>query len=147
MRIAVPNLLSFLATHDFHGYVPGVNDIIKGDYTKPDGTQELPLTEKIERGKKALTAMANYRRGFYEGEDKSVLQAYTKTIEENMAYFGYGYIKDAEQIVPFIPLCFYAFRVMVGLGTLFVLFFLVVLFVIYKKDITRMRWLLWHCCR
>ena len=32
---------------------------------------------------------------------------------------------------------------MVGLGTLFVLFFLVVLFVIYKKDITRMRWLQW----
>ena len=30
MRIAIPNMLSFLATRTADGYVPGVNDIIKG---------------------------------------------------------------------------------------------------------------------
>ena len=29
LKIAVPNMLSFLATRDFNGYVPGINDIIK----------------------------------------------------------------------------------------------------------------------
>jgi cytochrome d ubiquinol oxidase subunit I len=66
-----------------------------------------------------------------------------KVIGDNMKYFGYGYIKDAEQTVPFIPLCFYTFRIMVGLGCLFILFFAVTMFFIYKKDITTMKWWKW----
>ena len=57
-----------------------------------------------------------------------------------MKYFGYGYIKNADQIVPFIPINFWAFRTMVGLGCLFILVFAVMLFILYKKDITRPRW-------
>lgn len=150
LKLGVPYALSFLATHDIHGYVPGVNDIIKGGYTKPDGSVELPLTEKIERGKQAITAMSNYRElnNSIKGreatpEEQVKLNGYSKTLSDNMAYFGYGYIKDAEQIVPYIPLCFYAFRIMVGLGALFILFFIVVLFVVYKRDIAKMRWLHW----
>ena len=48
MRIAIPNMLSFLATRTADGYVPGVNDIIKG-YTKEDGTREPSVQEKIAR--------------------------------------------------------------------------------------------------
>lgn len=59
-----------------------------------------------------------------------------------MPYFGYGYIKNVDDLVPSIPLCFYAFRVMVGLGCLFIVFFAVVLYLLYKKDIAKMRWLL-----
>ena len=44
--------------------------------------------------------------------------------------------------MPYIPVTFWAFRVMVGLGCLFILFFAVVLFVVYKRDITQLRWLL-----
>ena len=58
-----------------------------------------------------------------------------------MPFFGYGFIKDASQIVPSIPICFYAFRIMVGLGTFFVLFFAVILFFVYRKDILAARWL------
>ena len=36
----------------------------------------------------------------------------------DMPYFGYGYIKDRAELVPYIPVNFYAFRVMVGVGTL-----------------------------
>ena len=59
-----------------------------------------------------------------------------------MPYFGYGYVKEPAQLVPYIPVCFYAFRAMVGLGTLFILFFAVVLLVAYRSDLTRYRWLL-----
>ena len=33
-------------------------------------------------------------------------------VEENIPYFGYGYIKDVNQLVPNVPLNFYAFRIM-----------------------------------
>ena len=141
MKIAIPNLLSFLATHDFHGFVPGVNDIIRG-YTKDDGTVELPLDEKIHRGQAAITALHNYRLGKQNG-DETVMREEGAILKENMAYFGYGYIKDADQIVPYIPVCFYAFRIMVGGGCLFILLFALILFYLRKgKDILRPRWLL-----
>ena len=47
------------------------------------------------------------------------------------------------QLVPNVPLNFYAFRVMVILGGYFILFFIVVLFFIYKKDLSQMRWMHW----
>ena len=48
-----------------------------------------------------------------------------------MKYFGYGYIKDKNDIVPYIPINFWAFRIMVGLGCVFILSFLVLLLLIY----------------
>ena len=133
MRIAVPNMLSILATKDAHGYVPGVKDIIRG-YKKADGTMEPSLKEKQERGRNAIQALKDYRAG----KDK---ESNLKVLEKDMKYFGYGYIKDAEQIVPFIPVNFWSFRIMVGLGCFFILIFAVMLFVVYKKDISRPRWL------
>lgn len=140
MKLAMPKMLSFLATRDMDGYVPGINDIIKGGYTMPDGTTAVPLKEKMERGRLAIAALSGYREA-KEAEDEAAAAAHRKTLDENMKYFGYGYISEAEQIVPFIPVCFWAFRVMVGLGTLFLLFFAVSTFLSYKKDITKMRWL------
>ena len=133
MRIAVPNMLSILATKDAHGYVPGVKDIIRG-YKKADGTMEPSLKEKQERGRNAIQALKDYRAG----KNK---EANLKVLEKDMKYFGYGYIKDDKQVVPFIPINFWSFRIMVGLGCFFILIFAVILFIVYKKDITRPRWL------
>ena len=62
-------------------------------------------------------------------------------MKENMPYFGYGYIKDVHELVPNVPLTFYMFRVMVMLGGYFIVFFLVVLFVVFRKDLSCLRWL------
>ena len=64
-------------------------------------------------------------------------------MKDNVAYFGYGYIKDVNELVPNVPLTFYMFRVMVMLGGYFILFFIVVLFLAYKKDLSRMPWMHW----
>ncbi len=140
LKIAMPNMLSFLATRDFNGYVPGINDIIRGGYTMPDGTTAISLDEKMERGRKAIAALSGYREAQANG-DAIAAAGHRKTLDENIKYFGYGYIDNAEQTVPYIPLCFWAFRVMVGLGVLFLLFFALSTFLSYKKDITKMRWL------
>ena len=140
LRVAVPNMLSFLATRDFHGYVPGIKELWNG-YTKPDGTVEPSFDEKIASGRKAITALADYRKAKAEGnEAEAKIQA--GVLADNFKYFGYGYIKDKAELVPFVPINFWAFRIMVGLGCLFILFFAVVLFMSYKKDISALP--KWH---
>ncbi len=131
LKIEMPYALSFMATNDIHGYVPGINDILNG-YTKPDGTVEPSIDEKIARGKKAIEALAAYRQAKFNSSDDGSTAAYQLgVLKENMPYFGYGYIKDKNDIVPYIPINFWAFRAMVGLGCLFILYFLVLLLLIY----------------
>ena len=131
LKLEMPYALSFMATNDIHGYVPGINDILNG-YTKPDGTVEPSVDEKIARGKKAIEALAAYRQAkFNSSDDGSIAAAHLKVLQENMQYFGYGYIKDKNDIVPFIPVNFWAFRIMVGLGCVFILYFLVMLLLMY----------------
>ncbi len=122
LKIDLPYGLSVMATNDIHGYVPGINDLLNG-YTRPDGTQEPSVEEKMERGKKAIVALAAYRQAKKDGADKETLDTQLATIKANMPYFGYGYIRDKSEVVPYIPVNFWAFRIMVGLGCLFILFF------------------------
>ena len=149
MRIGIPHMLSFMATHDFNGFVPGVNDIIEGGYANAQGEVELSLAEKMNRGRKAIATLAEYRQIKAEANEKLTqeqekqLALKANYLKENMRYFGYGYIKDADQTVPYIPLCFYTFRIMVGLGCLFILFFAITLFLLYRRDITTTKWWMW----
>ena len=132
LKIETPYALSFMATNDIHGFVPGINDILNG-YTTPDGKAEPSIDEKIERGKKAIAALAAYRQAKFASSDDGTTATYQLGIlKENMPYFGYGYIKDKNDIVPFIPVNFWSFRIMVGLGCLFILFFAIVLAGVYK---------------
>ena len=122
LKIDMPYALSIMATDDPHGFVPGINDILNG-YTRPDGTREPSVDEKIARGQQAITALAAYRKAKQEGAGESVLNSQLSIIKENMPYFGYGYVKDKKDIVPYVPVNFWAFRIMVGLGCLFILYF------------------------
>jgi len=148
LKIEMPYALSMMATNDPHGFVPGVNDILNG-YTTPDGHVEPSADEKIAMGKKAIVALAAYRKAKKDGDEKTAATELV-TLKENMKYFGYGYIRDKSELVPFIPINFWAFRIMVGMGCLFILFFAVILAVAYqfpkgilgKYDITALP--AWH---
>ena len=136
--IEVPYGLSMMATNTLDGYVPGINDLLDG-YVKDDGTVEPSVDEKIERGRLAIQALADYRRlreevaaGTAEANSTlSTLNSTLKTLEENMPYFGYGYVKDKADVVPPVWINFWAFRAMVGLGCLFIAFFGLVLILIF----------------
>ena len=106
--------------------MPGIRDILDG-YTKPDGTVEPSLDEKIQRGQQAITALQEYRKAKKDGASEEIINCQLSNINSNIPYFGYGYVKDRDQVVPYIPVCFYAFRVMVGGGCLFILLFLIML--------------------
>ena len=148
--IEIPYGLSIMATNDPKGYVPGINDILNG-YTDNNGKVEPSVDEKIERGKKAIEALANYRAAKFASSDDGTAAAYNLGIlKENMQYFGYGYVKDKNDVVPPVAVNFWAFRVMVGVGCLFIAFFAIVLAMVYrwprflfaKRDITALP--AWH---
>ena len=143
LRIAMPCGLSLLATHSLDGYVPGVNDLLNG-YTRTDGKREPSAEEKMQRGRKAIAMLAEYRKLKAANPGDKQLPRLAAQLKEDMPYFGYGYIKDRAELVPYIPVNFYAFRVMVGVGTLLLIFFLVIGHVAWRRDVAgSRRWLHW----
>jgi len=139
-RWEIPKLLSFLAVRDLDGYVPGIRNIIEGGYEQKDGTIALSAEEKIRRGKIAIQALSQYREA-KKSDNPEQAEQYRQTLDDNVKYFGYGYIKDVHDLVPNVQLNFYAFRVMVILGGYFILFFALIAFLVYRKDFTKYRWL------
>ena len=138
--VEVPGALSFLATHDTEGYVPGIDNIIDG-YTTPDGEVHPSAEEKIERGKLAIDAFKQYRE--LRDTDPEAAAEARALLDENIDYFGYGYIDSTEELVPPVNLIYWAFRIMVGLGGFLFLLIIVVLWAERRRRLVGMRWLLW----
>ena len=138
--VEIPAMLSILATHDVDGYVPGINNILDG-YTTPDGEHHLSADEKVERGRIALEAFASYRE--LKDSDPEAAAVARQTLDENIDYFGYGYIDSKEELVPPVTLVYWAFRVMVYVGGFLLMLMAVVLWLERRNRLKDMRWLLW----
>jgi cytochrome d ubiquinol oxidase subunit I len=136
--IQVPHMLSLLATHDWDGYVPGINDILNG-YTDNDGNVIPSVEDKMIMGRTALDALAVYRK-----TDDPVLKAEAKALlEANVQYMGYGHLSRPEDVVPPVGVVFWAFRFMIGLGMLIALVLLLSLIALWKDKLGAWKWLLW----
>ena len=126
---SMPHVLSLLATHDWNGYVAGIEDI------KAEGA------EKIASGKMALAAFRMYRQALKEGgADSPQAKAALAQFDKYKENFGYGYLNSPDDLVPNVPLCFWSFRLMIGLGSLCVLIFLLSLWFDYKKQLEQFKW-------
>ena len=138
--VEVPGVLSILATHDVDGYVPGINNLLYG-YTTPEGEVVPSAEEKIARGKIAIDAFEEYRE--LKNSDPEAAAEAREVLDENIDYFGYGYIDSPQELVPPVGLVYWAFRVMVGLGGALLVLMCVVLWAERKRRLESMRWLLW----
>ncbi len=139
MDLPIPGGLSFLAFGDMNAYVPGIHDLVHGN---PEHGI-ISYQEKIDMGKKAIDALAAYKKFKKEGKtDEAATQL--KIFEDNFKYFGYGYYfgHDPHELIPPVKLSFYAFHIMVGLGTYFILFFILVLWFTLKNKIQDKRFIL-----
>lgn len=138
--VEIPGMLSVLATHDINGYVPGINNILDG-YTTPDGKAYLSAEEKMQRGKVALSAFTKYRE-LKDTNPEAAAQA-RQVLNENVEYFGYGYIESQDELVPNVPLIYWSFRVMVYFGSFLLLLMIFVLWMEWKGKLVNMKWLQW----
>lgn len=138
--VEIPGMLSILATHDIDGYVPGIQDLLDG-YTDHQGVTHLSAQEKIEKGKLALNAFKEYR--LLKDTDPEKASEARRVLDENVDYFGYGYMDHPEELVPNVPLVYWAFRVMVGLGSFLLVLMFVVLWAERKGRMAQMTWLQW----
>ena len=136
--IEVPGMLSVLATHDLDGFVPGINDILDG-YTDESGKVMPSAEDKIARGKRAIDAFSTYRA--MKNESPSVADSARKVLQENMPYFGYGYLQSRNDLIPPVSLVYWAFRVMVGLGAFFLLLMTAILWFECRQTLVQKRWL------
>ena len=137
----VPKMLSLLTTHDPEGYIPGVNDILRGGYPALDGSgAALGVQEKMARGQTAIAALKQYRATKKIGALPGAAAA-RAAFDQNSKYFGYGFLKSPADAVPPIALTFHAYRIMVILGGLFLVLFVVVLIAARKNRFENMRWL------
>ena len=144
-EIPVPYGLSILGRHDPHAFIPGIKDIIDGvDINeKGDTVNTVSYAERIVMGKKAQEALRVYGNARQTG-DSAAMNAVLRDLKENYRFFGYGYFKSVDEAIPPVGLTFVMFRIMVFLGSYFLLFFIVVLILAYKSTLLqRKAWLQW----
>jgi cytochrome bd ubiquinol oxidase subunit I len=144
VKIEIPNLLSYMAYFDAKAYVPGINDLIKGN---PEAGI-LSAQEKIERGKVARNVLKAYKEAKEKKEEAvaDVLQKQfddTQFQEKYFKYFGYGFLNDTSSLIPNVPISFYSFHIMVFLGFYFILIFILLLYYLVKNKIEDKRKFLW----
>ena len=119
----VPKMLSLMTTHRSDGYIPGVNDILRGGYPALDGSGAAPgVQEKIARGKIAIAALKQYRAA-QKSNNAPAAAAARAAFDQNSKYFGYGFLKTPADSVPPVALTYYSYRIMVILGVFFLLLF------------------------
>jgi cytochrome bd ubiquinol oxidase subunit I len=130
-----------------NAFVPGVEDILSGNYKPefqnipPAETEKaLPVSEKIERGKLAISAFGDYKNAMKARDAVAATKA-DSTMKANFPYFGYGYLHSPEEAVPNVALTFYSFRSMVIFGFYFILLFIVVLYLYSQNKLVEKRWL------
>ena len=146
--IPIPKLLSFLATRELNGFVPGINNIIEGGFKDKNLAGEeitaLSFAERQASGKEAIKALDAYKKA-QQKNDKAAMDSAHQVINANYENFGYGYLDSVEQFIPSVPFVFYSFHIMIILGVYFILFFILVLVLEHKKKLSQMPWFLWIC--
>ena len=139
-KIEIPNALSYMIHLDANAFVPGVKDLLNGN--NKEGY--LSAADKISRGKMAIETLRNYKNAISEGrkdEAKQIRQKFmSKDFQDNyFKYFGYGFVKNSNDLIPGIQLVFYSFHMMVILGSWFLIFFILSFYFTINNELTRRR--------
>jgi cytochrome d ubiquinol oxidase subunit I len=141
--LEIPNLLSYMAYGRFDAFVPGINDLIYGN------TEQgiMPVREKIERGSYARQVLSDFKKAKDSGDSAKYAELKAKFYDEQFKngyfrYFGYGFIRDTDSLIPNVPLSFYSFHLMVGLGFYFFLLFILIIVHTFRGQLEYKRGLL-----
>lgn len=133
--MGIPYGLSILANHDPNTFVPGINDIIEGVSYTPEGERisTVSYADRITLGKKSHEALLEFDRAMAAGDTAAMAKA-RADIKDTYRFFGYGYFSEPDEALPPVGVTFYAFRIMVMAGGYLLLFLLVALWSIYRRQ-------------
>jgi cytochrome bd ubiquinol oxidase subunit I len=138
VKIEIPKMLSILGYRDANAFVPGANDLVYGNPKE----KILSATQKMERGRIALDALASYKAS-QKTNDTEEMERSLSIFKENYYYMGYGNLMNPESIIPNVPFIFYSFRLMVILGFSFIAIAGLFLYLAVTNRLEQQRWLLW----
>jgi cytochrome d ubiquinol oxidase subunit I len=139
-KIEIPRLLSMLGYRNSEAFVPGINDLTNGN----NENKIISAGEKIEKGKIAIAALKTFKEAKAQN-NTVVADSARKVFESNYSYLGYGYLNSPESIIPNVPMTFYSFHIMVGLGFYFIILFVLLLFFLVNAKIHSRRFWLRLC--
>lgn len=133
-EVSLPRGLSILAKHDASAFVPGIKDLVDGREINHDGDTVMTVSyaERIAIGRTAHEALRGFDAASVKG-DRVAMDSCRQVIKDNYRYFGYGYLDSPHEAIPNVAMTFYAFHIMVLLGGYFIVFFIVVLWLAYRK--------------
>ncbi|MCM1401429.1 MAG: cytochrome ubiquinol oxidase subunit I, partial [Bacteroides sp.] len=132
--ISIPYGLSFLATHNPHAFVPGINDLIDGVEINEAGdtTRTVSYADRIMLGRRAHEALRAFDAASAQN-DTAAMAAASFELEKYYPYFGYGYLDSPYEAVPPVGITFYAFHIMVIIGGYLLIFMLAALWMAYRR--------------
>lgn len=139
-ELQIPGLLSLLANRKVGSYVPGIDDLVYGNAER----NIVGAKQRMVSGKIAVAELTNYKAAREKGDAAAAAFALA-TFKQHQDDLGYGYLTSPAQAAPPVAITFYAFHVMVALGTLFPLIFLLVLYFANRGTLESQRWLLRLC--
>ncbi len=134
----IPYALSFLAYHNIDSFVAGADDLVYGN--EKQGIESA--SSMIQKGKKAINSLRAYKDA-KKSQDVQKTKSSLKEFRIYEKYFGYGYLNSPKEIIPPIAITFYSFHIMVGLGSWFLVLFLLALYFSMVGKIEKQRLVLW----
>jgi cytochrome d ubiquinol oxidase subunit I len=140
-KIEIPKLLSYMSFGSWNAFVPGIFDLLNGNPEKGI----ISVTEKMERGRYARDILRELKEAKESGDNEKYEELKAKFKDADFTdnyfrYFGYGFVDDPGKILPDVPLTFYSFHLMVGLGFYFLAFFVLTFILIFRGTIEKRRW-------
>ncbi len=145
-KIEIPNALSYMVFLTPSGFIPGISDLVYGN--EEQGI--MSYDEKIQRGAVAIQTLRELKKAKARGDDSTysvLLEKFQDPvwIENYYQNFGYGYYQGRElkELIPNVKLNFYAFHIMVILGTHFLILSMLILWLSLKNRWGDHKWLLW----
>jgi cytochrome d ubiquinol oxidase subunit I len=142
-HIEIPNFLSYMAYGHFDAFVPGVNDLVDGNYER----NIMPVSDKIERGKLARATLADLKTARDKGDTAQYALLKAKFDDNDFKnnyfrYFGYGFLKNPNDVIPNVPLSFYSFHIMVVLGFYFLFLMMILFYNVFTDKLEKRKFLL-----
>jgi cytochrome bd ubiquinol oxidase subunit I len=139
--VRIPWVLGLITTHSIDEPVPGIKELVQQS------------EDHIWSGLLAYSALQKLRTDATDPEARSQLEQYgadlgyallLKKFRPDVENATEADIKQAAlTTVPYVPLLFWAFRLMVACGFFFIFLFGVAFYAVSSGPILRMRWLLW----